>query len=60
MQALEFFDGVPRLIEPDQARALIKNPDTERAPKRARPLGRRHALVFELRLRLLTGEQDEQ
>jgi transposase len=28
MQALEFFGGVPRLIVPDQARALIKNPDT--------------------------------
>jgi transposase len=25
--ALEFFGGVPRLIVPDQARALIKNPD---------------------------------
>ena len=28
VQALEFFGGVPRLIVPDQARALIKNPDT--------------------------------
>ncbi|CQR44323.1 transposase (fragment) [Thiomonas sp. CB3] len=28
MQALEFFGGVPRLIVPDQARALIKHPDT--------------------------------
>ncbi len=27
IQALEFFGGVPRLIVPDQARALIKNPD---------------------------------
>ena len=27
IQALEFFAGVPRLIVPDQARALIKNPD---------------------------------
>lgn len=27
VQALEFFGGVPRLIVPDQARALIKNPD---------------------------------
>ena len=26
VQALEFFGGVPRLIVPDQARALIKNP----------------------------------
>jgi len=26
VQALEFFDGVPRLIVPDQTRALIKNP----------------------------------
>ena len=60
VRALEFFGGVPRLIEPDQARALIKNPDTERAPKRARPLRRCHALVLELRLRLLTREQDEQ
>ena len=28
VQALEFFGGVPRLIVPDQARALIKHPDT--------------------------------
>ena len=28
VQALEFFGGVPRLIVPDQTRALIKNPDT--------------------------------
>jgi transposase len=28
VQALEFFGGLPRLIVPDQARALIKNPDT--------------------------------
>ena len=27
IQALEFFGGVPRLIVPDQARALIKKPD---------------------------------
>ena len=27
IQALEFFGGVPRLIVPDQARALIKRPD---------------------------------
>ena len=27
IQALEFFGSVPRLIVPDQARALIKNPD---------------------------------
>ncbi|WP_436194490.1 hypothetical protein [Pseudorhodoferax sp. LjRoot39] len=32
IQALEFFGGVPRLIVPNQARALIKRPDWDVRP----------------------------
>jgi transposase len=49
--ALEFFGGVPRLIVPDQTRALIKNPDRydpsptactkSSPPLRLRPAGRK-------------------